>query len=433
MERQTHIAYLVAQIGENRAPKPLLRKNHNNFGLRIQKTYDKILPRTDFSTLESRMHIKRDIDGFLAKRMFGGKTLVIYGPRQSGKTTAVESYLATHELVSDVVSFNGDETTDRQLLADASAEKLRLLVGKKKILFIDEAHKVPNIGLVLKRAWDKVKGVQVIASGSSSVELADKIEEPMTGRKFDYTLMPPSFAELVSVTSPADELRCIEQRMIYGMYPDVVTHPGDEVDRLRMIGKGYLYKDILAMGEIKRPELLDRLLSALAFQIGQEVIYSELAQTVGTDDKTVAKYIDILEKAYIIRKVPSYARNLRNELKKSRKIYFNDCGIRNYIIGDWRPLDMRGATEAGHLWENYLVAERAKWRLVHEPETREFFWRTTQQQEVDLVEESASGMKAFEFKWNPRKGKIAPPKTFRSAYPDADCRTITPQDVLELL
>ena len=337
------------------------------------------------------MHIKRDIDGFLAKRMFGGKTLVIYGPRQSGKTTAVESYLATHELVSDVVSFNGDETTDRQLLADASAEKLRLLVGKKKILFIDEAHKVPNIGLVLKRAWDKVKGVQVIASGSSSVELADKIEEPMTGRKFDYTLMPPSFAELVSVTSPADELRCIEQRMIYGMYPDVVTHPGDEVDRLRMIGKGYLYKDILAMGEIKRPELLDRLLSALAFQIGQEVIYSELAQTVGTDDKTVAKYIDILEKAYIIRKVPSYARNLRNELKKSRKIYFNDCGIRNYIIGDWRPLDMRGATEAGHLWENYLVAERAKWRLVHEPETREFFWMTTQQQEVDLVEESASG------------------------------------------
>ena len=379
------------------------------------------------------MHIKRDIDGFLAKRMFGGKTLVIYGPRQSGKTTAVESYLATHELVSDVVSFNGDETTDRQLLADASAEKLRLLVGKKKILFIDEAHKVPNIGLVLKRAWDKVKGVQVIASGSSSVELADKIEEPMTGRKFDYTLMPPSFAELVSVTSPADELRCIEQRMIYGMYPDVVTHPGDEVDRLRMIGKGYLYKDILAMGEIKRPELLDRLLSALAFQIGQEVIYSELAQTVGTDDKTVAKYIDILEKAYIIRKVPSYARNLRNELKKSKKIYFNDCGIRNYIIGDWRPLDMRGATEAEHLWENYLVAERAKWRLVHEPETREFFWRTTQQQEVDLVEESASGMKAFEFKWNPRKGKIAPPKTFRSAYPDADCRTITPQDVLEFL
>ena len=379
------------------------------------------------------MHIRRDIDAFLAKRMFGGKTIVIYGPRQSGKTTAVETYLAANAAESDVVSFNGDETADQQLLADASAEKLRLLIGKKKIMFIDEAHKVPNIGLVLKRAWDKVKGVQVIASGSSSVELADKIEEPMTGRKFDYTLMPPSFAELAAETSPAEEMRRIEQRMTYGMYPDVVTHPGDEVDRLRMIGKGYLYKDILALGEIKRPELLERILSALAFQIGQEVVYSELAQTVGSDDKTVAKYIDILEKAYIVCKVTSYARNLRNELRKSRKIYFNDCGIRNFIVGDWRPIAMRGPVEAGHLWENYLVAERAKWRLVHEPETREFFWRTTQQQEVDLVEESASDLRAFEFKWNPRKGDTPLPKTFRSAYPEAACRTITPQNVFEFL
>ena len=371
------------------------------------------------------MHIKRDIDSFLAKRMFGGKTIVIYGPRQAGKTTAVESYLSANASPSDVVTFNGDETQDRQLLADVSAEKLRMLIGKKKILFIDEAHKVPNIGLILKRAWDKVKDVQVIASGSSSVELADKIEEPMTGRKFDYTLMPPSFAELAAFSSPVEEMRKIEQRMVYGTYPDV--------DRLRMIGKGYLYKDILAMGEIKRPELLDRILSALAFQIGQEVVYSELAQTVGSDDKTVSKYIDILEKAYIVRKVASYARNLRNELRKSRKIYFNDCGIRNYIVGDWRPVDMRGSVEAGHLWENYLFAERAKWRLVHEPEAREFFWRTAQQQEVDLVEESAFGIKAFEFKWTPRKAGAPLPKTFRTAYPNADCRTITPDTVFEFL
>jgi len=171
----------------------------------------------------------------------------------------------------------------------------------------------------------------------------------------------------------------------------------------------------------------------LAFQIGQEVVYSELAQTVGTDNKTVAKYIDILEKAYVIRKVSSYARNLRNELKKSRKIYFNDCGIRNCIIGDWRPVNMRGPVEAGRLWENYLVAERAKRRLVVEPETREFFWRTTQQQEIDLVEESVSGMSAFEFKWNPRRGGTPAPKTFRTAYPDADCRTVTPLNVFEFL
>lgn len=379
------------------------------------------------------MHIKRNIDDFLKKRMFGGKTLVIYGPRQSGKTTAVESYIATNGLSGDVVSFNGDEASDREMLADASAEKLDLLVRGKKILFIDEAHKVPEIGLVLKRAWDKMKGVQVIASGSSSVELADKIEEPMTGRKFDYTLMPPSFAELANTTSPADELRQFERRMVFGMYPDVVTHPGDEVERLKAIGKGYLYKDILSIGDIKRPELLDKLLRALAFQIGQEVSYSELAQTTKSDEKTIEKYIGILEKAYIVRKVTSYARNLRNELKKSKKIYFNDCGIRNYVIGDWRPIESRGSDETGHLWENFLVSERAKWRLVHEPETREFFWRTAQKQEVDLIEESADGVKAFEFKWNGRKADTRLPKTFRKAYPQAACGSVTPCNALEFI
>ena len=379
------------------------------------------------------MHIKRDIDAFLEKRMFGGKTLVIYGPRQSGKTTAVESYIASNGLSGDVVSFNGDETSDREMLADASAEKLALLVRGKRILFIDEAHKIPEIGLVLKRAWDKVKNVQVIASGSSSVELADKIEEPMTGRKFDYTLMPPSFAELADTTSTADELRQFERRMVYGMYPDVVAHPGDEVERLKAIGKGYLYKDILSVGDIKRPELLDSLLRALAFQIGQEVSYSELAQTTKSDEKTVEKYIGILEKAYIVRKVVSYARNLRNELKKSKKVYFNDCGIRNYVIGDWRPLDSRGNEEAGHLWENFLFAERAKWRLVHEPEAREFFWRTAQQQEVDLVEESAGGLKAFEFKWQGKKGKAKLPLTFRNAYPTATCKTVSPDNAIGFL
>lgn len=379
------------------------------------------------------MHIKRDIDNFLAKRMFGGKTLVIYGPRQSGKTTSIETYFESHRLSADVVTFNGDETADREMLADASADKLKMLLGGKSILFIDEAHKVPGIGLVLKRAWDKLKGIQTIASGSSSIELADKIEEPMTGRKFDYTLMPPSFAELACASSPAEEIREFERRMIYGSYPDVVTHPGDEVERLRMIGKGYLYKDILSFGEIKRPEVLDRLLRALAFQVGQEVSYSELAQICGADDKVVAKYIDILEKAYIVRKVQCYARNLRNELKKSKKVYFNDCGIRNYVIGDWRPLSARAPEEVGHLWENYLFAERFKWRIVHEPETREYFWRTTQQQEIDLIEESVGGLKAFEFKWNDKKGRATVSRAFMNNYPEAAIGVVTPSAAIDFL
>lgn len=377
--------------------------------------------------------IKRDIDGFLEKRMFSGKTLVVYGPRQSGKTTAVENYIARHQLADETLTFNGDEPSDRELLSDISADRLKLLIGRKRILFIDEAHKVPEIGLVLKRAWDKVKTVQVIASGSSSVELADKIVEPMTGRKFDYTLFPLSFAELAADSSPIDEMRARERRLVYGSYPDIVTHPGDEVERLRELGKGYLYKDILKYEDVKKPELLDKIVRALAYQIGQEVVYSEIAQLVGSDDRTVARYVDILDKAFIVRKVGSFARNLRNELKKSKKIYFTDCGIRNYVIGDWRPLQSRSRDEIGHLWENYLIAERAKWRLVHEPETRDFFWRTAQQQEVDLVEESTSGLRAFELKLEPRKAAKGLSKTFTSAYPDAICRGVSVADYNDFL
>ena len=379
------------------------------------------------------MFIKRDIMDFFEKRMFSGKVLVIYGPRQSGKTTAIERYISDKGLNGDVVTFNGDETADRDLLADASAERLKLLVGNKKIVFVDEAHKIPEIGFVLKRFYDKIKDVQVIASGSSSEELAEKTEEPLTGRKFEYTLLPPSFGELSATTSPVEEMRELERRLVYGTYPDVVVHPGDEVVRIREIGKGYLYKDILKHDEIRRPELIDGLLRALAFQIGQEVSYNELAQLVGSDQKTVSKYIDILEKAFIVFRIGSYSRNLRNELKKSRKVYFHDLGIRNYVLGDWRSIAQRSGDEVGHIWENYFVAERRKRIVVSEPETRMFFWRTAQRQEVDLVEESAEGLRAYEVKWNPTKGEGAFSRTFTDAYPDAKLRFVTPQNYMEVL
>lgn len=380
------------------------------------------------------MFIRRDIDKFLANRMFAGKVLVVYGPRQSGKTTAIEHYIAENDLQGETVTFNGDETADRDLLADASAEKLKLLVGAKRVVFIDEAHKIPEIGIVLKRFYDKVKGVQVIASGSSSEELAEKTEEPLTGRKFEYTLFPMAFSELAAAASPVEEMRELERRLVFGSYPDVVTHPGDEAARIREIGKGYLYKDILRYDEIKRPELLDSLLRALAFQIGQEVSFSELSQLTGSDPKTVAKYIDILEKAFIVFKLGSYARNLRNELKKSRKVYFYDLGIRNYVIGDWRPFAQRGGDEAGHMWENYFIAERRKWNMTRSPETRMFFWRTMQRQEVDLVEESSGGLMAYEVKWNNAKApRNVVNKAFCAAYPEAGCRCVTPREYASLL
>ena len=379
------------------------------------------------------MFIKREIDRFFAERMFGGKVLVVYGPRQSGKTTAIEHYLADAGLSGDVVTFNGDETSDREMLADASAERLKMLVGRKKVVFIDEAHKIPEIGWVLKRLYDKVKGVQAIASGSSSEALAEKTEEPLTGRKFEYMLLPPSFRELSDASSPADEARLLEQRLVYGSYPDVVSHPGDEIARIREIGKGHLYKDVLSHEEIKRPELLDRLLRALAFQIGQEVSYAEIGETAGCDSKTVAKYVDILEKAFIVFRLGSYAKNLRRELKKSKKVYFYDCGIRNYVLGDWRPLVQRGPDEAGHIWENWFVAERRKRILVDAPETRMFFWRTAQGQEVDLLEESPGALKAYEMKWSPKKTSAAIAKTFRNAYPEADCAAVSPEDFFPFL
>lgn len=379
------------------------------------------------------MFIKRDIDAFLSKRMFSGKVLVVYGPRQSGKTTSIEHYISENSLQDETVRFNGDETADCNMLADASAEKLKLLVGKKKIVFIDEAQKIPKIGIVLKRFYDKVKDVQVIASGSSSEELAEKTEEPLTGRKFEYTLFPLSFSELAGIASPVDELRQLERRLIYGSYPDVVTHPGDETERIREIGKGYLYKDILRHEEIKRPELIDKLLRALAFQIGQEVSFSELGQLIGSDPKTVSKYIDILEKAFVVFRLGSYSRNLRNELKKSRKVYFYDIGIRNYVLGDWRPLASRNGDEVGQMWENYFISERRKRCFAVSPETRSFFWRTTQRQEVDLIEESAEGLKAYEIKWNPSKAVKGVSKTFSSTYPHAECKSVSPVDYVSYL
>lgn len=379
------------------------------------------------------MFIQREIDDFLSKRMFAGKVLVVYGPRQAGKTTAIERFLAESPFSNDVLRFDGEETADRDLLADASAEKLKLLIGNKKVLFVDEAQKIPEIGRVLKRLYDKLKGVQVIATGSSSEELAEKSEEPLTGRKFEYTLLPPSFAELSALSSPLDERRQLERRLTYGSYPDVVTHPGDEVERIRMIGKGYLYKDILRHESIRRPELVDKILRALAFQVGQEVSFNEIAQLVGTDAKTVAKYVDILEKGFVVFSRMSYSRNLRNELKKSRKVFFRDLGIRNFVLGDWRPLDARSEDERGHVWENYFISERDKWIRRHEPETRSFFWRTIGGKEVDLVEESAGELRAFEIKWNPRKAEKPLSRTFRAAYPTAVCAGISPDRYVDYL
>ncbi len=355
--------------------------------------------------------------------MFQGKALIVYGPRQAGKTTVIQHLLQPYQ--DDVLEMNGDDQHVRDMLADCPLPKLETILGGKKILFVDEAQRISEIGLTLKRAIDRIKGLQIIVSGSSSLDLASKTAEPLTGRKFEWTLLPFSFQELVKARSYPDEISALETRLVYGSYPEIVTNRNVIEKRLDSLAESYLYKDILSHENIRRPELLDRILKALAFQCGSEVSFKELGDLVGTDNKTVEKYIDLLKKVFVVFEIPSYARNLRNELKKSKKFYFYDNGIRNAIVNDYRPLVSRN--DVGVLWENYMMSERLKWRNIHAPYMRAFFWRTLQQQEIDLVEESTDGLSAFEFKWNEMK-RVKQPSAFASAYPAAKWDVIQPKN-----
>lgn len=367
------------------------------------------------------MYIARTLAEALKKRLFHNKVLIVYGPRQAGKTTFLKRLL--QEMPEHpAVLFNGDLSDDRLLLTDAAPDRIGSLLGEKRVLLIDEAQNVPNIGMVLKRIADCLPKVQVLVSGSSSFDLVNKTSEPLTGRKFEYTLLPLSFEELCASTDIKTERAALEGRLVFGAYPEIVTHPDDALDRLRALAGSYLYKDIFALQAVRNSETLDKLLRALSLQCGSEVSYRELGQLIGADGKTVERYIGVLEKSFVLFVLPAYSRNARNELKKSKKIYFVDCGIRNAVIGNFLPLAQR--TDTGALWENYLMAERHKWRLAHAPDRRAFFWRTQSQSEVDLVEESASGLAAFEFKWGDgRAARI--PKAFSSAYPEAHLGVVT--------
>lgn len=367
------------------------------------------------------MYLARTLESVLRKRLFKGKVLIVYGPRQVGKTTLLKRVL--QEMPEHpAVLFNGDLSDDRMLLSDASPDRLRSLLGRKRVMLVDEAQNVPDIGMVLKRLADFLPDVQVLVSGSSSFDLVNKTSEPLTGRKFEYTLPPFSFEELSLSTDVKTERDRLEARLILGSYPEIVTHPDDAKERLRALTGSYLYKDVFALQAVRNSETLDKLLRALSLQCGSEVSYREVGQLIGADGKTVERYIDVLVKSFVLFVLPAFSRNARNELKRSKKVYFHDCGIRNAVIGNFLPLAQR--TDAGILWENYLMSERQKWRLQQAPDSRAYFWRNQEQSEVDLVEESAEQLSAFEFKWgNDRSARI--PKAFTSAYPNARLTVIT--------
>lgn len=368
------------------------------------------------------MIVRKQMDYALA-RLFKGKAFIVFGPRQSGKTTFVEQLLV--KVDKKTLYINGDDADVRENLSKPNAAQIAQLLGDYEILFIDEAQRITDIGLFIKIIVDRFKQVQVIATGSSAFELSGKINEPLTGRKYEMMLLPFSYAELVQETDFITEERSLSQRLIYGSYPEVINQPNDAQEHLKLLTDSYLYKDLFALEEVKKPLLFEKIVKALALQVGSEVNFSEMAQLVKADQKTVEKYIDLLEKAFVIFILPAFSGNVRNEIKKNKKVYFYDTGVINAITRNFNTLNNRN--DVGALWENYMISERKKYLQQNQIEAELFFWRTTQQQEIDYIEKRANKLLAVEFKWN-EKAKDKIPVTFTKAYPDAETLILSQAD-----
>lgn len=337
-----------------------------------------------------------------------GKTIVIVGARQTGKTTLIKKILKEN----DYLFLDADDPSTRNLLQEPTTEQIRTILGTYKLVFLDEAQRIPNIGITLKIINDQFKNVQLFVSGSSSFDLWNVINEPLTGRKWEYELFPISWEEYENRIGFIKSEQQIENRLLYGFYPEVLNTPGKERIVLKNLVNSYLYRDVLSFSDIRKPEIIEQLIQALALQIGGEVNYNELSKLIGVNKITIQKYIDILEKGYIVFRLHSFSRNYRNEISKGKKIYFYDNGVRNMIIGNFKPLNIR--SDKGALWENFLISERKKQNIYKDTFAKMYFWRTRQHQEIDLIEDIEGDISAFEFKWDNKKAKI--PKPFLDIY-----------------
>lgn len=371
--------------------------------------------------------ISRLLQKTIESRLFAGKAIIVIGARQVGKSTLFKLILEKQDYKA--LQLNCDEPEVRDMLSNINTAELRLLIADNHIVVIDEAQRVENIGMTLKLITDNFPEVQLLVTGSSSFELQDKLNEPLTGRKYEYHLYPISTAELMASNGLLGVKQTLEQRLVYGSYPDILNHADDAKELLMNLAGSYLYKDLLTLESVRRPVLLGKLLTALALQVCSEVSYNELAQTVGTDNKTIEKYIDLLEKCYIVFRLNGFNRNLRTELKKSKKIYFFDNGIRNAILQNFAPLSLR--QDAGALWENFIISERIKRNHYLGRYVNSYFWRTTQQQEIDYVEECDGQFSIFEMKWNPRRANTQFPSSFLTAYDVKEKAVVTPENWIE--
>jgi uncharacterized protein len=374
------------------------------------------------------LNLERDLTQILREKWNSGKVLILIGPRQVGKTTLLKSLC---EAEGSYLFINGDNADDRLQLENAGENKLRNIIGKYQTVFFDEAQRINNIGIILKIIHDQIPDVRLLVSGSSALEISNNINEPLTGRKWEYNMFPFSWNELKKHFGYLKNQNNIPQYLIYGTYPEVITNPNDAEHILNQIAGSYLYKDLLQYQGIRKPEVLDKLLLALALQLGSEVNFNELSRTVGVDRGTVEQYIALLEKAFVVFRVNPLARNVRNEINTTRKIYFYDTGIRNAIIGNFKPLELR--QDVGALWENFIISERVKALRYKSWYGRMYFWRTYQQQEIDWIEEIDGTFSAYEFKWNPKKSKAKFSSTFLDNYPIKKTMVVTTENADEFI
>jgi len=372
--------------------------------------------------------IQRSIENKIKEKLFKGKIIMLIGARQTGKTSLLKKIIAEYSEPS--IWLNADEFDIKERFKNPTSTSLKALIGEKKLVVIDEAQNIDEIGLALKLLIDTYPEIQVVATGSSAFELQNKTNEPLTGRKYEFYLYPFSFNELATHFSEIIEKRMLNTRLVFGSYPEVVNNQGNEIEVLKLLSDSYLYRDLLMLETIKKPEKLVKLLQALAYQVGNEVSYNEIGNLIGLDSKTVESYVQLLEKSFIVFRLHSFSRNLRNELKSSKKIYFYDNGIRNSLISSFQLLE--GRQDIGALWENYLVSERMKSNQYTNFYGNTYFWRTKDKQEIDYLEEKDGILNAFEFKWSSKK-KHRITKTFLKAYPESNAKIIHADNYTEFL
>lgn len=365
----------------------------------------------------------------LEKLLKPNKVIIIYGPRRCGKTTLLKKFL--EKTFKKYLLVQGEDIFVQDFLSSQSIIKLKNFIGAANLLVIDEAQRIPNIGLNLKLIVDNIDGIEVIATGSASFDLYQKLGEPLTGRKITLRLFPIAQMELSKIEKPHETKANLEARLIFGSYPEVILAKNDRerISYLRELINSYLYKDILEMNGLRHSEKLVKILQLLAFQIGNELSYSEIASQLGLNKKTVERYLDLLEKVFVIFKIRGFSRNLRKEVSKNPKYYFYDLGVRNGLINNFNPLDLRN--DLGALWENYIVSERIKKQEYLGLQANNYFWRTYDRKEIDFIEEREGKLYAYEIKWKPQR--LTPPGDWQSAYPNSEFLVVSPQNYLKFI